>query len=69
MTCDRCNHQPSRLYNLGLSHADGIEEGTHVADVEMRLCEKCKQLAVKALRDCRSVIWGTKEIAGQGAEK
>jgi hypothetical protein len=39
--CKRCGATPARKYYLSLIHDDGLEEGCHVGDVDIHLCEEC----------------------------
>lgn len=41
MTCDRCQKPGAILHGIALFPCEGLDEGVHVADVEVRLCGDC----------------------------
>jgi hypothetical protein len=53
--CNKCGLKfglrKARRYLLSLSHDDGLEEGQHIGDVELRLCKGCADLVADELVD------------------
>lgn len=47
--CHRCGLSEFRLFAVGFYRADGVDEGVHLVDHELRLCHSCVPIVIDQL--------------------